>query len=127
LGPYGHALTSLIGELSTCHYLDLEWEPTAGHDAVSVNTTFQIKARRMSEGDKLKPSSRIGRFGKKAGYNFDVGLFAEIDSEFEVSRIWRMNRHEIKGLEQRKSESPGIHVGTFRREGELAWARRDSP
>ena len=122
IGEQGKALTPIIGELTVCDLLDLTWAPSDGFDATSKGgTTYQIKARRPQSRAQLRSSARMGRFRKKAGYQFKTGIFIVLDPDWDPKEIWRLPKARIIELESKKSESSGIHVGTFRREGRLVW------
>jgi hypothetical protein len=115
LGEEGRCLTDLIGELSVCRYLNLKWKPSDGYDAIAKNhERVQIKSRKSWTTAVVNPSGRLGKFGRKAGYKFDKGVYVELDQHFEVSGIWEMNVAEIKKLENRLSSGKPLHVGTFR-------------
>lgn len=115
LGEEGKCLTDLIGELSACHYLNLKWKPSDGYDAVTKNGDLvQIKARKSWTTTSVNPSGRLGKFGRKAGYHFDKGVYVELERHFEISGIWEMDTDMIKELENKESGGKPLHVGTFR-------------
>jgi len=119
LGEKGRCLTDLIGELSACKNLDLTWEPSDGYDAVTKSDErVQIKSRKSWTTDNVNPSGRLGKFGRKAGYRFDTGLYVELDKCFEVSGIWEMGVEAIRRLEKKESGGKALHVGTFRSKGQ---------
>lgn len=124
LGENGRALTSLIGELSACKLLDLSWRPSPGYDALAPDRRrFQIKARKSWSTDEVNPHGRLGKFGKKGKYDFDHGLFVELNKDFEVRRIWQLARDAIVDLETGESGGRGLHVGTFMRSATLIYCR----
>ena len=115
LGEEGRCLTDLIGELSACRYLNLKWEPSDGYDAIAKNgERVQIKSRKSWTTVIVNPSGRLGKFGRKAGYKFDKGVYIELDQRFQVSGIWEMDVDEIKELENKLPSGKPLHVGTFR-------------
>ena len=113
LGQMGKALTSVIGELSACEKLNLTWEPSDGYDAVSGEGRLQIKTRKSWSTPKVNPAGRLGRFGRKKGYLFDVGLYVELDYEFNVVGMYKMEVKRLKALEDAVSGTSGLHVHTF--------------
>jgi hypothetical protein len=113
LGDRGRALTSLIGELSACEKANLTWELSDGYDAVSGQDRFQIKSRKSWSTPKVNPAGRLGRFGRKKGYPFDVGIYVALDDEFNVVGIWKMGVSSLKALEDAESANRGLHVDTF--------------
>jgi len=115
LGERGKELTALIGALTACERLNLRWQPGAGYDAISKGKRFQITARKSQTTEGVNPSGRVGKFGRKAGYNFDVGILVELDEHFELAQIRRMNRDTIAELEAQEPGGRGLHVGKFRK------------
>ena len=119
LGEEGRCLTDLIGELSACRYLNLKWKPSDGYDAVSKNGELvQIKTRKSWTTTSVNPSGRLGKFGRKAGYRFDRGVYVELEQHFEISGIWEMDTETIRKLESKESAGKPLHVGTFRSKGQ---------
>ena len=108
-------LVPLIGELTVCERLDLTWKPSEGYDALSDASRFQIKTRKSWSTPGINPAGRLGRFGRKKGYNFDVALYAELDEAFNLSSLWRMGFGEVRALEEKESGGRALHVGTFRK------------
>ena len=118
-GKYrGRELSSLIGELAACQELDLLWEPSDGYDAKCGQTRVQIKTRKSWSTPEVNRKGRLGRFGRKKGYLFDVGIYVELDDDFNVSGIWRIKRGQIKALEEMEKDERGLHVGTVVKEAE---------
>lgn len=116
IGDEGRSLTDKIGELSACELLGLTWKPTQGYDATGPGQErFQIKTRKSWSTEEVNPRGRIGRFGRKDKYEFDQGLYVELDKAFEVRKIWQLARRTIKKLEQTKTKSKGMHVYEYRR------------
>jgi len=115
-GKYlGRELSSLIGELATCEELDLRWEPSAGYDACTGKDRIQIKTRKSEPTPEVNPRGRLGRFGRKKPYSFDVAVYVELDENFNTSGIWRMPVDEVEALEDEKDKGiRGLHVGVFR-------------
>ncbi len=122
LGKEGRRLTDLIGELSACRYLNLKWKPSDGYDAIAKNgERVQIKSRKSWTTVTVNPSGRLGKFGRKAGYKFDKGVYIELDQHFEVAGIWEMNVDEIQELESKLPGGKPLHVGTFRSQARQLW------
>jgi len=122
LGDEGRCLTDLIGELSVCQSLNLIWKPSAGYDAVAKNGELvQIKSRKSWTTANVNPSGRLGKFGRKAGYPFDKGVYVELGQDFEVSGIWEMGVKTIKKLEIEESGGRPLHVGTFKSKARRLW------
>jgi hypothetical protein len=113
LGQKGRGLTFLIGELSACAKRNLTWEPSEGYDARSGQLRVQIKTRKSWSTPEVNPRGRLGRFGRKKGYPFDVGLYVALDDEFNVAAIWEMDVTRLEALEDAESSNRGLHVGTF--------------
>ena len=118
LGEHGKALTPLIGELWACEKGDLTWEPSKGYDAKSRELTFQIKTRKSWSTPEVNPRGRLGRYGTKKGYGFDVAVYVELDNDFNGVRIWHMSADDVKALEERMGGSAGFHVHTFKKNAE---------
>jgi hypothetical protein len=118
LGEHGKALTSLIGELWACEKGDLTWEPSDGYDAKSGKLTFQIKTRKSWSTPEVNPLGRLGRYGTKKGYLFDVAVYVELDNDFNGVGIWHMSADEVKSLEEHMGVSTGLHVHTFKKSAE---------
>ena len=79
LGNEGKCLTFLIGELSACQYLNMKWKPSDGYDAISSRRELvQIKTRKSWSTNQVNGSGRLGKFGRKAGYKFDKGIYVEL-------------------------------------------------
>ena len=70
-----------------------------------------IKTRKSWSTPEVNRAGRIGRFGRKSGYPFDVAVYVELDDSFNVSGIWCMKVDEVERLEEKGSR--GLHVGTF--------------
>ncbi|MBI4233722.1 MAG: hypothetical protein HY686_04700 [Chloroflexi bacterium] len=113
LGGKVRELTALIGELSACEKLNLTWEPSDRYDARADRTLYQVKTRHSESTPKVNPAGRLGRFGRKKGYPFDVGLYVELDEEFNVAGIWKMEVEKLKDLEGAGSGKRALHVHTF--------------
>ena len=120
LGEHGKALTSLIGELWACANCDLRWEPSEGYDAKSdTGLTFQIKTRKSWSTPEVNPQGRLGRYGTKKGYRFDVALYVELDNDFKGVGIWHMGADYVESVE--KSTEPtgrGLKVHAFKNNAE---------
>ena len=119
LGRRGRELTALIGELGACEKMRLIWEPSNGYDAKSGQCRFQIKTRKSWTTPTVNPAGRIGRFGRKETYGFDVAVYVELGDTFSVSCTWRMDVATVKALEEVEHLSRGLHVSTFRAKGTL--------
>jgi hypothetical protein len=123
LGDQGKSLSGLIGELAACRCLDLEWGPGDGYDAVSrAGRRVQVKTRKSWSTQEVNPLGTLGRFGRKAGYNFDDGVLVELDSAFEAIQIWQVSKEQIETLEQKRL-GKGLHVGTFKRHAQRVYVR----
>ncbi len=48
-----------------------------------------------------------------------------MDSQRDVTEIWRLSREKIMELEK-PSKRSGIHVNTFRKVGELVWPSKEA-
>ena len=118
LGAYGKALTSLIGELWACEKGDLTWEPFEGYDAKLGELTFQIKTRKSWSTPEVNLLGRLGRYGTKKGYRFNVAVYVELDNDFNGVGIWHMGADDVKCLEERMGGSAGLHVHTFKKNAE---------
>ena len=114
----GRELTSLIGELSVCQQMNLKWDPSEGYDAKAGDCLYQIKTRKPWVNETVDRKGRLGRFGTKKGYRFDIAVYAELDHHFEVVHIWRMERDKVKELESKEASNRGLHVHTFRSNAE---------
>ena len=122
LGENGRALTSLIGELSACELLGLNWQPSPGFDATKPGgERIEIKSRKSWTTETVNPVGRIGRFGKKGKYHFDYGILVELDNRYEVVKIYQLNAQQINGLESNESKGRGLHVYTFRKAGVIVY------
>jgi len=125
LGENGRALTSLIGELSACELLGLNWQPSQGFDATGLSgEQVQIKSRRSWTTENVNPIGRLGRFGKKGKYHFDQGIFVELDDRYEVVKIWQLNAEQIKVLESKEPKGKGLHVYVFQKAGVIVYPAR---
>jgi hypothetical protein len=113
LGERGKNLTSLIGELSVCQRTNLTWEPSDGYDARLKELTFQIKTRKSWSTSEVNPSGRLGHYGTKKGYLFDVAIYIELDNKFDVASIWHMDANAVRSLEEQMGKGTGLHVSTF--------------
>ena len=133
MGKNGRALTGVIGELSACEKLGLKWKPTDGYDAVDGSGTirYQIKTRKnWTAANKEKkwwncykadPAGRMGRFQGKGNYDFDMGIYVELDDDFEVWGIWELKKSALKKLE--KGNSYGLHVKKVTEDGLRRYTR----
>lgn len=130
-GLMGKALTGLIGELSACRIdperRKLKWEPSVRYDCIDRDGhKYEIKTRRDSQGRKeVNPRGTIGRYGKRDKYIFDVGLYVELSTDYEVTRIYKMSIDLVSKLEaQSKRKDKCITVGNFRAKAKLIYPRR---
>lgn len=122
IGEHGKSLTSLIGELSVCQLLGLEWRPTQGYDALSKDgQKVQIKTRKSWSTREVNPRGRMGRFGRRKKYEFDQGVFVELNQEFEAYKLWQMSKKKIVELEAKEISGKGLHVSSFQRQAEKIW------
>jgi len=115
LGERGKVLTGLIGELSACLDDPLKWEPSDGYDARVDNLRVQVKTARSPS-----PGETMGWFGhkKKKGYSFEIAMYVELDSKFNVSGIWHMGVNEVKELEETETSTWGLRIDRFKNRGE---------
>ena len=109
----GRELTPVIGELSACEKLDLAWEPSDGYDATTGQLRVQVKTRKSESTPTVNPVGRMGRFGRKKGYLFDIAIYVELDDGFEIKNIYQMNADQVKDLEESEPSERGLHVGKF--------------
>ncbi len=122
MGENGKCLTDLIGELSACQNQNLTWKPSDGYDAVSKDgNSIQIKTRKSWTSEGVNPSGRLGRFGRKAGYQFRKGLYNELDQSFEIFGIWEMDVNSIIALESKEPGQRGLHVRAFKSKAYKIW------
>lgn len=109
----GRALTGLIGELSVCNLLELTWDPSPGYDAVDQKKNrIQIKTRRDSKGGPIEPKGTLGRF---TNFEFDYALYVELDAEFDVFSVYKMEKDAVLSLIKRKDNA--LTVRAFRKHG----------
>ena len=110
----GRVLTGLIGELSTCHLLNLKWDPSNGYDAVGRNRKqIQIKTRRDSKGGKV---NGVGTIGKFTNFNFGYALYTELDADFEITAVYKLEKKAVRQLVRPKRNDITVHK--FRKHGE---------
>lgn len=113
-GEDGKNLTGLIGELSVCDILDIKWEPSTGYDCIASRARkVEVKTRRDSKGGEVNKSGRMGRFGKGGKYEFDFGLYVELDAGFEVRNIYELNKKTLMTLEGKEKPGRGLHISSF--------------
>lgn len=116
----GRALTGLIGELSVCKLLNLRWDPSPGYDAVDQDSKHvQIKTRRDSKGGAI---NSVGTVGKFTNFDFDYALYAELDTGFEVSSIYKIERDALPSLIKRKDNALTVH--DFRKYGREVFKKK---
>ena len=114
MGSRGKALTSLIGELAACQRANLRWEPSDGYDATTTSgLRVQIKTRKSWTTERVNPSGRLGKYGRKAGYPFDTAMYVELDDQFNLAGIWLTGVDMVRKLEARESKGRALHVSTF--------------
>jgi len=110
----GRGLTGLIGELSTCHLLKLKWNPSNGYDAVDQKgKEVQIKTRRDGNGGTV---NRRGTTGKFTNFNFDYALYTELDADFEVTAVYKLEKKAICQFARR--ERNDVSIGKICKYGE---------
>jgi len=127
LGENGRALTGLIGELSACELLGLNWQPSPGFDAIGPSgELIQIKSRKSWATETINPRGRLSRFSKKGKYDFDHGIFVELDDRYEVVRIWQLNVRQLEVLEFKEPKGNGLHVYTFRKAGAIVYPQGEN-
>jgi len=115
----GRALTGLIGELSVCNLLELRWDPSSGYDAIDQDENrVQIKARRDSKGGAI---NSVGTVGKFTNFDFDYALYAELDTEFDVFSVYRIEKDVMPSLIKRKDNALTVH--DFRKHGKVVFTR----
>jgi hypothetical protein len=118
--------TSLIGELSACKLLNLSWEPSEGYDAVGpkpTNERYQIKTRRASGIKAVLGKHKPSSFGKRNKYDFDKGLYVELDREFEVREIRQLFKNEIISLEDKDVKQRRMHVRDIKKIGTVVYPK----
>ncbi|MEJ2740018.1 MAG: hypothetical protein P8105_09375, partial [Dehalococcoidia bacterium] len=67
---------------------------------------------------EVNPRGRLGRYGTKKGYLFDVAIYTELDGDFNPVNIWHMNAGKVESLEEQISSNAGLHVYTFKKSAE---------
>ncbi|MCH8308885.1 MAG: hypothetical protein IIB17_00135 [Chloroflexi bacterium] len=124
IGDSGKELTSIIGELWVCKLQDMTWKPTTGFDAVNQNKhKVQIKTRKSWSTSGVNPSGRVGRFGRKNKYLFDIGIYVELDSDFNPYKIWSLTPTSLEKLESKEKNGRGLHISTVRNSGTVIWTQ----
>ena len=114
LGDHGKSLTRLIGVLSVCDYLDLEWRPTDLHDAVSSDgERIRIRTTRSFESQHIDRSGEMRKFGGRSGYNFNLGVFAELNWDYEIVQVWARHSNSIKILEGARNPGQPFSIRKF--------------
>ena len=122
IGEAGRSLTDIIGELSACKLLGLTWQPSQGYDALgSREERIQIKTRKSWSTEEVNPRGSVGRFGRKGKYDFDRGIYVELNKNFEVKQIWQLPKKEIMALEAKKTKGKGLHVYECRNLGDTIY------
>ena len=112
-------LTGLIGELSTCQLLKLSWQPFNGYDAVDrKGKQVQIKTRRDSNGGNV---NRQGTTGKFTNFNFDYALYTELDSNFEVTAVYKLGKEAIQRFARPNRKD--VPVNKFCKYGEKVYPK----
>jgi len=84
----------------------------------------QIKSRKSWTTVTVNPIGRLGRFSKKGKYDFDQGIFVELDNQHEVVKIWQPNTRQIKALESKEAKGRGLHVYAFQQARIIVYQRR---
>lgn len=115
-GPTGlRTLTGLIGELSACRDPHLAWEPSHGYDARTGDLRGEIKTRRCPT-----PGETMGWFGRKrkSDYPFEIAVYVELDSHFDVVGIWHMGVGGARELEASESSTWGLRIERFKSRAE---------
>jgi len=112
LSTIGRSFSGLIGELSACEALGLQWCPSDGYDARGGEIRYQIKTRRRSVPQKAIKKGRTGKFG---GDEYDFALLVELDYEFETKGIYKLPRDEVTRLQNKEGAGKGIHVAAFKK------------
>jgi len=116
----GRALTGLIGELSACNPLELTWDPSSGYDAIDRDGKHvQIKTRRDSRGGAI---NSVGTVGKFTNFDFHYALYAELDAEFNLLSIYKIERDVLRSLIKRKDNALTVH--DFRKNGKFVFNRK---
>jgi hypothetical protein len=114
MGDQGRSLTHLVGVLAVCDYLNLEWLSTDVHDAVSSSgERIRIKAIRMQGAHSKARSGRMNKFGRRSGYNFDMGVFVALDRNYDVVQVWVRNSKSIEGLESSSALDRPVRIRRF--------------
>ncbi len=123
LSALGASLSGLIGELSACMALDLQWCPSKGYDARKGGVRFQIKTRRRSVPEEIK-KGRVGRFRSN---DFDFAILVILDYDFEVKGVYKLPRDEVESLQSKERGNRGVHVAAFQKAaGEPIYPKNES-
>ena len=106
--------TGIIGELAACQRFGYRWTPSDGYDATDEDCNrIQIKTRKVWSSPNFK-SGRIGKFGRKNKYEFEIGILVLLDKEFEIAEVWQLDKDEIRNRESREDgRLLALHVSTF--------------
>ena len=111
---------TLIGALSVCDLLELRWDPSSGYDAVDQDGNHgQIKTRRDSKGGAINSVGTVGRF---TNFDFDYSLYAELDTEFDLLAIYKIEGGSLPSLIKRKYNAITVH--DFRKHGRVVFKRK---
>ena len=84
-------------------------------------TVVGNKEKNWWKDHKADPAGRMGRFEGRGNYDFDAGIYVELDEDWEVWGIWECEKSVLKELE--KGNSRGLHVRKVVEHGLLRYAR----
>ena len=116
-------ITGEVGEILVCHRLGLRLvkaSGAAGFDAIDTQRNrVQIKTRRDSKGGAI---NSVGTVGKFTNFDFDYALYAELDTGFEVSSIYKIERDALPSLIKRKDNALTVH--DFRKYGREVFKKK---
>ena len=102
------------------HVLELMWDPSSGYDAVDQDgNRVQIKTRRDSKGGAI---NSVGTVGKFTNFDFDYSLYAELDTEFDLLAIYKIEKRSLPSLIKRKDNAITVH--DFRKHGTEVFKRK---
>ena len=85
------------------------------------NWTEANKKKKWWNCHKVDPAGRMGRFEGRGNYDFDIGIYVELDDDFEVWGIWECEKLVLKKLE--KGNGLGLHVKKVTERGLRRYSR----
>jgi hypothetical protein len=114
-------LTAIIGELSACERMHVNWQPSEGFDAIKGRgERISIKTRVIRK--DRDPSPTMGRFrrNKLGQHPFDFGWYVELYENYELRGIWATTRRTVATLQAARS-SHGISIAKFKKKSDPIW------